>query len=346
MSVAILSRQTTQVALDTFSGKSSSAPASAPVLMPEPQPMDAAGGDPMTMLYELISKQRNNDMESGKAGIEHNRELQKAKQLKEEADFKKQEDAKQSAEAWGIFGKIASVIAIAVSAVASVCTCGAASGLCVAACALSALAFVDGQTQCLSKITGDPNASKWFDMGCGIGAAACTGGAGIAASGVGVAAQVLEVAGSACKVGQEVIANTSDDKNWQYVAMGLGFAGMVGDASLALGGAAKAAGEAGKSVADATKTTVRSIAGATEAVVGGAAGVGTIVQSQYEASAMDFETDAKEAQMRIAHLQQLVDWAVDGIKETDKSHERALKTLTGAIQTKGQTLVAASSMRV
>ena len=30
---------------------------------------------------------------------------------------------------------------------------------------------------------------------------------------------------------------------------------------------------------------------------------------------------------------------VDGVKDTDKSHERALRTLSGAMQTQAQTLV-------
>ncbi|HEY1955206.1 MAG TPA: hypothetical protein VGH28_06325 [Polyangiaceae bacterium] len=310
-----------------------------PSLMPEPQTPPSVGGDAMSMLYELLSKQRNNDMESGKAGIDHNRELQKAQQLKEQADFKKQEDAKASAAAWGIFGKIASAIAIAVSAVAAVCSCGAASALCVGACVLSAAAFADGETQCLSKLTGDPDASKWFDMGCGIGAALCTGGAGIAASGISVGAKVLEVAGSACKIAQQVISNSTNDQGWQYAAMGLGAAGAIGDVSMCFGGAAKAA----STIFGTATKTVKAVAGATDAVMAAGEGVATIGSSQFEADAIDDGADAKQASMQLAHLQQLVDWAVDGIKDTDKSHERALQTLSGAMQTQAQTLVIASA---
>ena len=357
MSVAIQSKQATPLALDTFSNKASPQPESAPVLMPEPQPMDDGGGDPMAVLYELISKQRNNDMDSGKAGVEHNRELQKAQQLKEQGDFKKQEDAKQSAEAWGIFGKVASLVAVAVSAVAAVFSCGAASALCVAACVLSAAAFAEGESHVLLKLTNNPDVEKAFQMGCGIGAALCSGGAGIAATGVGLAGQVAEVAGAAAKVGQEVVSNVTTDKGWGYVAMGLGMAGAVGDMGFALSSALKGAASIAKGAADTAKATAATTkmtlveaakisAAAVSFAAGTASGVGAIVSSQYDAASIDFEADAKQAQMRIAHLQQLVEWAVDGIKETDKSHERALKTLTGAIQTKGQTLVAASAMRV
>jgi len=352
MSVAIQSRQTAQVALTALASESSSRPTSAPVLMPEPQPMSDAGGDPMAVLYELISKQRNNDTESGKAGVEHNRELQKAQQVKEEADFKKQEDAAQSAKVWGIFGKVASLVAVAVSAVAAVFSCGAASALCVAACILSAAAFAEGESHVLLKLTNNPDVEKAFQLGCGIGAALCSGGAGIAATGAGLVGQVAEVAGAAAKVGQEVVSNVTTDKGWGYVAMGLGMAGAAGDMGFALSSAIKGAASVATAAADTAKSGATLVEGAkvSAAVVscaaGTAAGVGTIVSSQFDAASIDFEADAKQAQMRIAHLQQLVEWAVDGIKETDKSHERALKTLSGAIQTKGQTLAMASAMRV
>ena len=322
----------------TYTPRTDTSINNAPSLMPKPQQLEV-GGDPMSMIYDLLSKQRSNDMKAAQTHVNRNHDLARTEQLKEQADFKKQEDDKANAEAWGIFGKIASCVAIAISAVAAVCSCGAASALCVGACCLSALAFADGETQCLSKLTGDPNASKWFDMGCGIGAALCTGGAGLAASGVSVGAKVLEVAGSACKIAQQVIANTSNDQGWQYAAMGLGVAGAIGDVSMVFGGAAKAT----SSVFGAATKTVKVAAGATEAVAAGAQGTATIGTSEYEASALDHETDAKVAAMQIAHLEQLTQWVVDGIKDTDKSHERALRTLSGAIQTQAQTLVIASA---
>jgi hypothetical protein len=336
------------------------APVAAASLMPEPSvPLDASGGDPMAALYAIMAKQRTNDMASGKAGVEHNHEMQKAQMLKEQEDFKKQEDAKNSAAAWGIFGKIASIVAIAVSAVVSAVSCGAASALCAGACALSAAAFVEGETHCLAKMTGDPNVGKWFQMGCGIGAALCSGGAGLAATGAGIVGQVAEVAGSACKIGQEVISNTSTDKNWGYVAMALGVAGSVGDVTFAASAALNAASSVASGVGTAVKEcldgvqsttslvqTVKVAAAVTSFAAGVSGGVATIVSSQYQADSINDDADAKQAQMRIAHLQQLTSWAIDGIKETDKSHERALGTLQGAMQTKGQTLVVASAMKV
>lgn len=329
-----------------------SAPTSAPSLMPEPQPLDTSGGDPMAALYALLSKQRNNDMESGKANVEHNRELQKAQLLKEEADFKKQEDAQQSAAAWGIFGKIASVIAIAISAVASVCSCGAASALCAAACVLSTMAFAEGETHVLAKVTNNPDVEKAFQFGCGIGAALCSGGAGIASLGANAFAGAMQITSAACKVTQESVSTFATGEAATYVAMAFG----IGSAAASLGGgiasatgfgnAAKSSSEAAKATADTAKAT-KGIVGSVNQMVQGAdevvGGVGAIGVAMYDADAVDRETDAKQAAMELRHLEQLTTFVVDGLKDTDKSHERALRTLSGAMQTQAQTLVVASA---
>jgi hypothetical protein len=320
------------------------APASSgPSVMPEPQAAD--GSDPMTMIYALMSKQRNNDMDSGKEHVEHNREMAHASLLKEQADFKKQADAEQSAKAWGIFGKIASVVAIAVSAVASVCSCGAASGLCAAACVLSTLAFAESQTHVLTQMTGNPDVDKAFQITCGIGAALCSGGAGVlnlATATVQTASSIMssgaQVASASCGVAQQSLG-AIDDKGCQDAAMAFGIAGSVCALAGSAANIAGAASEVGSTVDSAIKATSSAVNGTVE--VG--AGVSTIVSSQYEADATDSAADAKQAQLQIAHLQQLTEWVIDGVKETDSSHKRALQTLQGAMQTKAQTLVIASA---
>ncbi len=336
--------------------------------MPEPQTGSAAG-DPMSLLYELISKQRNNDMTSGQASVEHNRESEKAATLKQEADFKKQEDAENSAKAWGIFGKIASCVAIAVSAVAAVCSCGAASGLCVAACVLSTVAFAESETHVLTTLTGNPDVEKAFQMGCGIGAALCSGGAGLASLGANAVAGAAQIASAACKITQEVVSNCATGEAAQYVAMAFG----IGSAVASLGGGVASAtgfGSAAKSAADTTTTTADAAVGSADVAqaAGGAtaathnvtgvvssvndfvkagsdvtAGVGAVGVAMYQADATDRATDAKQAAMQIDQLQQLASWVIDGIHSTDSSHKRALQTLQGAMQTQAQTLVVASA---
>ncbi len=95
---------------------------------------------------------------------------------------------------------------------------------------------------------------------------------------------------------------------------------------------------------------------ASKAVVGGAqiaAGVAQVVQgaTQIGSAAWNYASaedaiDGKQAGQHAAKMDRLVGWLIDGIKETSKSHDRALQTLQGAINTNGQTLVMASSMRV
>ena len=76
------------------------------------------------------------------------------------------------------------------------------------------------------------------------------------------------------------------------------------------------------------------------------AATGTIGTSQCAADAVDAQANAKVAKQQMAKLDRLIQWVIDGVKETDGSHKRAMETLQGAMQTQGQTLVVASSMRV
>jgi hypothetical protein len=267
--------------------------------------------------------------------------MQKAEQNKQLDALKKQEDAQANAASWGIFGKIASVIAIAVSAVAAVFSCGAASGLCVAACAISAVAFAEGEAQVLTKLTGNPDVDKAFQIGAGIAAAICTGGAGIgnlavagAKTAIGVLGASGQIASASCSIAQQSLGAV-DDKGFKDAAMAFGIGGSV----CALTGSLAGVGDVAKGAASAVKAAADITKGAVE--IG--AGVTTIVSSQYQADATDRGADVKDAELSIKRFQQLVEFMVDGVKDTDKSHERALRTLSGAMQTQAQTLTIASA---
>jgi hypothetical protein len=121
--------------------------------------------------------------------------------------------------------------------------------------------------------------------------------------------------------------------------MAFGIAGSVcalAGAGANLGGAAQGAASVAETV---TKASVSVVQGLSE-VAQGASAIGS---SRFQADATDRGADAKQAQQAIALLTQLAKWVVDGVKETDDSHERALQTLSGAIQTQAQTLVIASA---
>lgn len=310
-------------------------------IMPDPRPLDAVGGDPMAMLYAALSQQRNADLATGRSSVKANDAATQGELHKEQDALAKQEQDEQNAAQWGIFAKVASVVAIAVSALASVFSFGAASGLCAAACVLSTLAFAEGEGQVLTKLTGNPDADKAFQIGAGIAAAICSCGAGIANLGVSAVktvAGIAQIAGAACTVGKETVGAVKD-KGCQDAAMALG----IGGAACSLAGGV--AGGIGDAVSDA-ESAIQSAVKAAADCVGGAAevggGVATIVSGVFTGDATDRGADAKQAQLRAADLEQLASWLIDGLKQTDNSHRSALQTLQGAIQTKAQTCIIAS----
>jgi hypothetical protein len=320
--------------------------ATVPALMPEPSAA-AMSGDPMSTIYALLSKQRNNDSLSAQAGVAHNRDLEKAQQAQQLVALQKQEEAQQQAAQWGLFGKIASVVAIVASAVASAFSCGAASGLCVAACIVSAAAFAEGETHLLANIS--PDAEKAFQVGCGITSAVLSCGAGVANIVSGAATTTLQLMGSgaqiasgACQVTQQSLSLVND-KTCQDVATAFGFAAaacaLVGSLASIGTGVAKA-GEGAASVA---KQVVQASAEITTAVADIGAGGSEIAAAVYTSDATNRGADAKDAQLQIKRIQQLTDFLIDGLKESDGSHKRALQTLQGAMQTQSQTLVIASA---
>ncbi len=317
------------------------APPGAPPLLPPPS-SDAMPGDGMSLLYQLMQKQRENNLDMGKNQVESrkkDKEIQIAKQA--EAEKQAQED-KESAEKWGILGKIASVVAICVSAVASVFSCGAASGLLIAACVLSTMAFVEGETQALGKLTGDAENSKWFTLGLGVASAICSGGAGLAASTTTIATKVLEVSAEASKITSEVVGSTVKGPEGTYLAMGFGAAGAVTGGIGSLTNTAKVAGETFSEAAEIAKYTSAGVQLGNAATAAAA----SVVVSQFQADAIDAHADAQVAKQQMQRLDRLIQWVIDGVKETDGSHKRAMESIQGAMQTQGQTLVIASSMRV
>jgi hypothetical protein len=299
-----------------------------------------------------MQKNRNASLDAGRVRVaqhQRDKEIQIAAQHKALAD---QADAAETAKTWGIVGKVASVVAIAVSAVATVFTCGAATGLMVASCALSAMAFVEGETHAIGKLTGNEDNSKWITLGLGISSAICSGGAGLASSTATVGAKAIEVGGESAKVASQIVGAADMGKDGNTAAMVLGIGGAVAGGAASIGNAASSAGAVAKTGADTAKSLSSTARAAvtTAHVVGAAAtvagGVSAIVSSQYQADSIEFEADGKQAKQRMASIDRLIQWVVDGTKETNSSHKRAMETLQGAMQTQGQTLALASSMRV
>ena len=333
-------------------GASGPANAGAPSpLLPSPS-SDAAPADGMALLYQLMQKNRDASMDAGKTRVaQHKRdkEIQIAAQHKA---LQEQQDAAETAKTWGILGKVASVVAIAVSTVVTAFTWGAGSPLMVVAISLSATAFAEGETHALGKLTGNEDNSKWITLSLGVASAICSGGAGLVSTTATVGTIALEVTAESAKAASEIVGTVDTSKDGGTAAMVLGVGGAAAGGAASFSNAASSAGavtKAGADSAEALSSTARTAATAghlTEAGATAVEGVSTVVSSQYQADSTEFAADSKQAQQRMASLDRLIQWVIDGVKETDSSHKRAMDTLQGAMQTQGQTLVAASSMRV
>lgn len=309
----------------------------APSLLPKPSisvmPMDA-----MALMHKLLSQAKVNDLKAGEAQAKAAHDTREADHTALLASLQKQKDDQETAKTWGIVSKVASVVAIVVSAVLSVVTFGAASALLVAACALSIAAFAESETHVIGKATGNEENSKWISMGLGIASAICSCGAGFVASGATVASQVGTAVSTAARIAAPIVAEVDQGPEGAYISAGLGIGGAIAGGVGSLSTVGNAASSA----------TAAASAGAT-AVEGGAEvaqGVGDIGQAAADHDAAIDEADATEAKAHVARMNRVIQWVVDGIKETDKSHQRAIQSLDGAIQARNQALVMASQTRV
>jgi len=161
--------------------------------------------------------------------------------------------------------------------------------------------------------------------------------------------KVLEVGGEAAKISSDVVGSTATSSEGNTAAMVLGISGAIAGGAGAITNAVQTASgvvtKGGEALSKAARTaaTTGHIVGATATAT---AAVGNTAASFYSADSVEAQADAKVAQQQMARIDRLIQWVIDGVKETDGSHKRAMETLQGAMQTQGQTLVIASSMRV
>jgi hypothetical protein len=125
-------------------------------------------------------------------------------------------------------------------------------------------------------------------------------------------------------------------KFWHELHKGLDDVAIVSDA------VASAAQEIGGDVGAAVAVVATGVSSA--ATAGGA--LAGCREEYFAAAATDAHADATAAQHRITRLQQLVEWMLDDVKEQDKSHQRALGSIQGAMQTNEQTTAIAASITV
>lgn len=116
--------------------------------------------------------------------------------------------------------------------------------------------------------------------------------------------------------------------------------GMVAGAALCTGGAALAGGSAAtaKGVADLTRSGALIVGGGSSIIAGGSA----VASSHYRHDADDANADAERTRVGLDQLARTILELLDAYEESEKSSNRALGSLKGAITIQGDTLVAAA----
>jgi len=311
------------------------APAAGSSLMPEPGTTTGdSTNDAMAMLYTAMSRQNDEQMQSGQAGVT-------AKKLEHDAQLKEEQDAmarEEKAEGIGSKGLFASVTGM-LKDVGSDLGTGRFDRV-----------FSDTGAD-VNDAWHSPN--FWHDVEFGAKyvamAAAMLGSAAATVVTFGAAAPGAVVVTALClSVAGQVESNFHllekvgvDAKVDGYIGAGLSLAGA------AVGGIGAAVSSAPAAVSGFTQAA--QAAGTASQTYGAAAGVVSsgahVKNGDFAADAEDAQADATNADNRMKTIQRTIDMIVDAIKDASESHDRAMKSLQGAMKTNGDTLVVAGGMK-
>jgi hypothetical protein len=304
-----------------------------PPLLPPPPALDAEQlGDALAMLYATIAKQRDAQARDGKLDVDRTT-AQKHKEVQEmHKKLQEQIDAENNPFGWLM--DLFKAIAMVASAVVSVCTCGAASGILAGtAIAISAASMVLEKTGALEGLAPE--------LGAILGGAAKILGAVLSMNVVGIVGESVQTAGAAMS-----LAGKATGEEWAtYVGMGASIAGGVTSGIGSLGSAA-----GGKTVLESifkgdpeSLKKVEQMLSKGSALVGFGAQVGSglsaVGRGIKEHDRLEAEAGVAGARARAQRLQGLVEMLVAGMKEAQESHQRATRSLQGAMETCNQTAV-------
>lgn len=316
-------------------------------LLPSPAEV---GGDAMLGMYALMSADRQAGKASAFARAAAGQRERKAAIAEELKRLQEAAKARDSGGFWGGLKKACSTIAKAgllVAAVGSTVASGGLTGplaaVAIAGVALSAGAFLQGETKILQELGMSDKTAGWIETGMSLGASAClvvtTCGAG-AASGAGTDAlgqsAAGKLSGSAAAKGASAAGRAASDA-----------AGALGSAA---GGGAKVAGATAAAGQGASASSVVQVTTRLAASVGGvgtiAGGVCAIQESRYEARATELTADAEAAHLASERLARMLQRLLDDLESDEGSAERAMGSLKEAIGIRGNSLTAASAVRV
>ena len=287
-------------------------------LLPAPADVTRARlQDAMTMMYMLLNARANASMLNAQDQVA-------ARQTAKDEAFKQQLDAiRRAAEAEGEGSK--GFFDSLVNLVSDVVT------------DLAKLDFAAAVTDPFSDLEDMWNSPKfWQDLEAGAGfiakAALIAGGIAATAATAGSAGLVVAGIAIALSAGGTVVQETDcldsvfGEGTSQWIGLGM-----------QLTGGAICYGNAGAGALSALTTATEAGSGAAKVVTSAA----HVRVAKFQGDVVDAEADAMAAQHRSEQMTRLVEWLIDGIKETDKSHQRANETLGQAIDQRDQAQMAA-----
>jgi hypothetical protein len=290
-------------------------------LLPNPENVTSAEfQDAMTMMYLLLNARASIDMSNAQAQIA-------SRQTAKEHAFNEQLEAlRRAAEAEGEGSK--GFFDSLVDLVSDVLT------------DLANLDLVGALTDPLSDMEYMWNSPKfWQDLEAGAGfiakAALIAGGIAATVATAGSAGLVVAGIALALSAGGAAIQETDclDSVFGKGASDWIGLGMQVAGAVICYASAGAAAGSTLNTV-----TTATNVGGGAAAVVTGGAHARV---AKFRGDVVDAEADAMAARQRGEKMLRLVEWLIDGLQETEKSHQRAKETLGQAIEQQDQAQQAA-----
>ena len=289
------------------------APAASPdaTLLPLPEEVTRVQlEDAMTMIYMLLNARASADMMNAQGQVAA-RQVAKDDAFKQQLEALRRAAAAQGEGSKGFFDSLVDLVADVVTDLAN-------------------LDFAAAVTDPFSDLEDMWNSPKfWQDLEAGAGfiakAALIAGGVAATAATAGSAGLVVAGIALALSAGGTVVQETEcldsvlGEGSSRWIGLGMQVTGGV----IGYANAGAAAGSAMNTIATATE-----VGGGAAKVVTGAAHARV---AKFEGDVVDAEADAMAAQRRGEQMTRLVEWLIDGIRETDKSHQRAKETLGQAI---------------
>jgi hypothetical protein len=311
MTAPVSAPATPQVRLVPVASSEKLAEASEVALLPSPLEVTQAElQDAMTMIYMLLNARASADMANAQSQIA-SRQTAKDEAFQEQLEALRRAAEAEGEGSKGFFDSLVDLVADVVTDLAN-------------------LDLVGAITDPLSDMEEIWNSPKfWQDLEAGAGfiakAALVAGGIAATVATAGSAGLVVAGIAIALSAGGTAVQETGcldgvlGEGASKWIGLGMQTAGAV----VCVASAGATAGSAMNTVATATE-------------IGG--GAGTAVTSvaharvaKFEGDVRDAEGEALAAQHRGEQMTRLVEWLIDGIREVDKSHQRAKETLGQAI---------------